>query len=176
LHHEDNKEDPGGRTLKRIGIVDTTFSRVDMGAIALDELRSLGGGFRTLRRTVPGVKDLPVECKKLLEEEDCDIVIALGMPGAKPIDKVCAHEASTGLIQVQLMTNKHIIEVFVHMDESPDEAGLVGLAENRTREHAKNAFYMVFDPEKLVRQAGTGQRQGFPDTGPAGSVKNAIHH
>jgi riboflavin synthase len=164
--------------LKRIGIVDTTFSRVDMGSIAVDELRTLGGGFRTVRRTVPGVKDLPVECKRLLEEEECDIVIALGMPGAQPIDKMCAHEASMGLIHAQLMTNRHIIEVFVHMDEAHDEGELVGLAERRTREHAINAYHMLFDPGKLARQAGTGQRQGFADEGPAGSgsANSAIHH
>jgi riboflavin synthase len=161
--------------LKRIGVVDTTFSRVDMGGIALDELRGLGSGFRTIRRTVPGVKDLPVECKILLEEEDCDIVIALGMPGKEPIDKVCAHEASTGLIQVQLMTNKHIIEVFVHMDEADDEPSLSALAENRTREHARNACKLLFRPEGLVKMAGTGQRQGFDDVGPL-TGKSAVYH
>jgi riboflavin synthase len=162
--------------VKRIGIVDTTFSRVDMGAIALDELRRIGSRFRTIRRTVPGVKDLPVECKRLFEEEDCDIVLALGMPGAQPIDKVCAHEASTGLIQVQLMTNKHIIEVFVHMDEASDDGALVRLAEKRTREHAANAYHLIFDPGRLVRQAGTGQRQGFADAGPAEEARSAVHH
>jgi riboflavin synthase len=162
--------------LKRIGIVDTTFSRVDMGAIAIAELRARGGSFRTVRRTVPGVKDLPVECKRLIEEEGCGIVIALGMPGAQPIDKMCAHEASLGLIQAQLLTNRHIVEVFVHMDESSDEAELVRLAERRTREHAANAYHMLFDPDHLVRQAGTGQRQGFRDVGPAGSGKSAVHH
>ena len=102
--------------MKIIGIVDTTFSRVDMGKAAIDELKNTGTGFRIERYTVPGVKDLPVACKKLFEEKNCDIVMALGMPGPKDIDKVCAHEASTGLIQVQILTNKHIIEVFVHMD------------------------------------------------------------
>ena len=103
--------------LKRIGIVDTTFSRIDMGSIASDELRSMGRGIRVIRRTVPGVKDLPVACKKMIEEEGCSIVMALGMPGPEPIDKMCAHEASQGLIQAQLMTNTHIVEVFIHMDE-----------------------------------------------------------
>ena len=107
--------------MKRIGIADTTFSRVDMGSIAIDELRNTGTGYKIERYTVPGVKDLPVACKKLMEEKECDIVMALGMPGPKDIDKVCAHEASTGLIRVQILTNKHIIEVFVHMDEAKDE-------------------------------------------------------
>jgi riboflavin synthase len=31
--------------MKRIGIADTTFARVDMGAIAEDELKRTGTGF-----------------------------------------------------------------------------------------------------------------------------------
>ncbi len=152
--------------MKRIGIADTTFSRVNMGSIAIDELKKTGTGFRTERYTVPGVKDLPVACKILFEEKDCDIVMALGMPGGEDIDKVCAHEASTGLISVQLMTNRHIIEVFVHMDEAKDEKELGWLTERRVREHAVNAYDLLFRPERLQKQAGTGQRQGFEDTGP----------
>lgn len=161
--------------MRRIGIVDTTFSRVDMGAAAEDWLRSEGRGIRTVRRTVPGVKDLPVECKRLIEEEDCELVMALGMPGKEPIDKMCAHEASLGLIQAQLMTNRHIIEVFVHMDEAKDDIGLRELAIGRTREHARNAYLLLFRPEALRAQAGTGQRQGFSDAGPV-DRKSAVHH
>ncbi len=161
--------------MKRIGVVDTTFSRVDMGSAAEDELRSLGRGVRTIRRTVPGVKDLPVECKKLIDEEGCELVMALGMPGKEPIDKMCAHEASMGLIQAQLMTDTHIIEVFVHMDEAPDERQLEELALARTREHARNAHLLLFRPEALRAQAGTGQRQGFRDAGPV-EGRSAVYH
>lgn len=152
--------------MKRIGIADTTFARVDMGNIAIDELKKLGTGFRIERYTVPGVKDLPVACKKLFIEKQCDIVMALGMPGAQEIDKMCAHEASTGLIQVQLIVDKHIIEVFVHEDEAKNEKELAWLAESRTREHAQNAYRLLFKPEALTKLAGTGQRQGFEDAGP----------
>lgn len=152
--------------MKRIGVVDTTFSRTDMGLFAVDELKKTGTGFKIERRTVPGVKDLPVAAKKLFDEDGCDIVIALGMPGKEEIDKICAHEASTGLIQVQLMTNKHIVEVFVHEDEAKDEKELVRLAERRAREHAVNAYDLLFRPERLVRNAGKGLRQGFEDVGP----------
>ena len=69
--------------MKLIGIADTTFARVDMGAAAIDELQRTGTGFKVVRYTVPGVKDLPVACKKLIEERGCDIVMALGMPGPK---------------------------------------------------------------------------------------------
>jgi riboflavin synthase len=152
--------------MKRIGVADTTFARVDMGAIAIDELKKLGTGFKVERYTVPGVKDLPVACKKLFSERQCDLIMALGMPGGQEIDKVCAHEASTALIHVQLMVEKHIIEVFVHEDEAKDEKELVFLAEQRTREHAANAYNLLFKPEELTRKAGTGQRQGFKDVGP----------
>lgn len=152
--------------MKRIGVVDTTFARVDMGGIAVDELKKTGTGFKVERRTVPGIKDLPVECKKLIEENECDIVLALGMPGKEPIDKMCAHESSQGLIQVQLLTNRHIVEVFVHMDEAKDDKELAWLAERRAREHAVNAFDLLFRPDKLIKNAGGGMRQGFEDVGP----------
>lgn len=152
--------------MKRIGVVDTTFARVDMGGFVVDELKRMGTGFKIVRRTVPGIKDLPVAAKKLIEEESCDIVVALGMPGPEQIDKMCAHEASTGLIQVQLMTNKHVIEVFVHEDEAKDPKELAWLAERRAREHAANAYDLLFRPERLVRNAGKGLRQGFEDVGP----------
>jgi riboflavin synthase len=150
----------------RVGIADTTFSRVNMGAIAVDELRK-HASVAIERVTVPGIKDLPVACKKLIEERRCDIVMALGMPGGKDKDKMCAHEASTGLIQCQLMTNTHIIEVFVHEDEAKDDRELAWLMEQRTREHAVNAVKLVLHPRDLERVAGTGQRQGFEDAGPA---------
>ncbi len=150
----------------RVGIADTTFSRVNMGAIAIDEVKR-HASVSIERITVPGIKDLPVACKKLIEERRCDIVIALGMPGGTEKDRLCAHEASQGLILTQLMTNTHIIEVFVHENEAKDEAELVWLAEQRTREHAVNVIKLVLYPEELVKDAGTGQRQGFPDIGPA---------
>ncbi|MCX8207528.1 MAG: riboflavin synthase, partial [Methanothrix sp.] len=105
----------------------------------------------------------------------CDIVIALGMPGAAPIDKACAHEASTGLIMAQLMTNRHIIEVFVHEDEAEDERALAMLAEKRAAEHAVNAIRLLFRPEELTRMAGTGQRQGFEDVGPLEGDGSGLH-
>jgi riboflavin synthase len=150
----------------KIGVADTTFSRVNMGAIALDELRKLSSV--TIERvTVPGIKDLPVACKKLIDERGCGIVMALGMPGGQEKDRMCAHEASLGLISCQLLTNTHIIEVFVHEDEAGGDRELAWLAEQRTREHARNVIMLAFTPEKMTREAGTGQRQGFPDAGPA---------
>lgn len=150
--------------MKKIGIVDTTFARWDMATVAMDELKQLCA-VKFERRTVPGIKDLPVEAKRLLEE-GCDIVMVFGMPGKTQIDKQCAHEASLGLIWAQLLTGKHIIEVFVYEDEKEDEKELAELAERRAREHARNIFRLLFKPEELIKMAGTGQREGGPDAGP----------
>ncbi len=150
----------------RVGVADTTFARINMGAVAIDELKK-HASVAIERVTVPGIKDLPVACKKLIEERRCDIVMALGMPGGKDKDKMCAHEASQGLILCQLMTNTHIIEVFVHEDEAKDDRELAWLMEQRTREHAVNAVKLVLRPQDLQKEAGTGQRQGFADAGPA---------
>jgi riboflavin synthase len=149
----------------KVGMVDTTFARVNMGKIAVDELRKISS-LPHERYTVPGIKDLPVAAKKLIEERSCDVVVAMGMVGREPIDKQCAHEASMGLIWTQLMTNRHIIEVFVHEDEAEDEKELLALTENRVREHVQNAIDLLLNQKKLQKLAGTGQRQGFPDVGP----------
>jgi len=152
--------------MKKIGVADTTFARYDMARSAINELKSNDTGFKIIRYTVPGVKDLPVACKKLFDEQKCDIVIALGMPGPKPIDKQCAHEASLGLMQTQLMCNKHIIEVFVHEDEAKNEKELAWLADKRAREHALNILNLLFHPHKLTKNTGKGLREGFEDAGP----------
>jgi len=152
--------------MKKIGVVDTTFARYDMAKAAIDELKSNDTGFKIIRYTVPGIKDLPVACKKLFEERECDIVIALGMPGPMPIDKQCAHEASLGLMQTQLMCNRHILEVFVHEDETKDKKELVWLADKRAREHELNALDLLFHPDNLTKNAGKGLREGFEDAGP----------
>jgi len=96
-------------------------------------------------------------------------VMALGMPGSKPIDKQCAHESSMGLMQTQLLCNKHIIEVFVHEDEAKDEKELAWLTDRRAREHAINVLDLLFHPDKLTKQAGSGLREGFED---ARSLRN----
>jgi riboflavin synthase len=152
--------------MKKIGIVDTTFARYDMGNAAIDELKSNATGFKIVRYTVPGIKDIPVACKILFEEKNCDLILAFGMPGPKPIDKQCAHEASTGIIQTQILCNKHVLEVFVHEDESDDEENLAWLADRRAREHALNAINLLFNREELIKKAGKGLREGFEDAGP----------
>ncbi|MFX0188843.1 MAG: riboflavin synthase [Candidatus Hodarchaeota archaeon] len=149
-----------------VGIADTTFARVDMGAMVIDEIESITSKMRLIRYTVPGMKDLPVACKILFDQHNCEMCIALGMPGPAEKDKVCAHEASQGIIMCQLMTGKHIIECFVHEDEAETPEELIKVCDNRAREHAQNVLKLLFDKEWLEKNAGKGLRQGYPDAGP----------
>jgi len=163
------------RTVDRIGVVDTMFARYDMGAEAVAELAGCpghGDRFEVVRRTVPGFKDLGVACKKLVEEDGCRIVVALGMPGRAAIDQVCAHEASQGIMLAQLLTNTHVLEVFVHENEEEDPERLADVCVNRARKHARNAYWMLYEPEQLRRRAGQGIRQGYGDAGPLTSPQS----
>ena len=167
-HHREPVPRPPEARGPRYGIVDTTFSTVNMGDIAVATLRKLGiQDSRIVRKTVPGFKDLAVAALNLVQKDGCAVAIACGMPGPEPIDKQCGHEASLAIGQAQLMAGAHILEVFVHMDEARDDATLVRLCENRVAEHAVNAYWLAEHPEELVKRAGTGQRQGFEDVGPA---------
>ena len=91
--------------------------------------------------------------------------MAFGMPGHMPIDKQCSHEASIGMQQVQLMANKHILEVFVHMDEAKSNKELFEIAKNRAEKHALNALALLKGKTELTKYAGTGRRQGKDDIG-----------
>lgn len=152
--------------MKRIGIADTMFARYDMGPLAVRTLRDSGENVKVERYTVPGVKDLPVACKILFDDYNCDIVMALGMPGQMPIDKQCTHEASLGLMRVQLEQKKHIIEVFVHLDEAENDKKLTEIVKNRTKKHAINALALLKGKTELTKYAGQGKRQGREDAGP----------
>ena len=153
----------------KIGVVDTMVARYDMGAAARAELETCPGygqDFEVISRTVPGFKDLAVSAKNLIERDGCSIVVALGMPGSAPVDKQCAHEAAMGIMQAQLMTSTPILEVFVHEDEASDPKVLAQVFENRSRDHARNAYWLLFAPEELAKRAGQGIRQGFGHAGP----------
>jgi riboflavin synthase len=125
-----------------IDIVDTTFSRANMGAFVVDKLKRHTSTC-IIRVTVPGLKNIPVAAKKLIEEEWGDIIMT------------------------QLMTNKHIIEVFVHKDEAKDDVELVWMLEQRMREHVINVVPMLTRPQDMTKFSGTCQHQGFADSGPA---------
>ena len=145
--------------MKKIGVADTTFARVDMAKFAIEVIKK-NSDAKIIRYTVPGFKDLPVACKKLIEEDKCDIVIALGMAGKTPIDKTCAHEAALGLQDVQLMTNKHIMEVFVFSDEAKTGKEIYEIAKDRSGKHALNAIALLKGKTELTKYAGMGRRQG----------------
>lgn len=152
---------------KRFAVVDTMFARGNMAEIVEKVLLESGYPVEIVRSTVPGFKDLGVECKKLLEEKNCDIAIALGMAGSKKIDFQCAHEASIGIQFAKLLTNKHIIEVFVFESEAKgSKKRLAEIMRDRTRKHALNALWLVFAPGELLKRAGTGQRQGHKNAEP----------
>ena len=153
----------------KIAIVDTMFSRINMGEIALGELNRYvrEKNIQNIiheRKTVPGIKDLAVVCKQMLAK-DCDIAIALGMVGGAPIDKQCAHEASLGIQMAKMLTNKQIIEVFVHENEAWSEKEFVQIAENRIKKHVQNAVDILVDEKSLTQRAGMGIRQGKDDEG-----------
>lgn len=150
--------------MTKIGIADTTFARVDMADFAIDVIKK-NSEHEIERYTVPGFKDLPVACLRLFEDYDCDIVMAFGMAGAAPIDQQCAHEASTGNQNVELRVKKHIIEVFVHMDEANNDKELYEIAKNRSEKHALNALELLKSKTALTNFAGKGRRQGKEDEG-----------
>ena len=149
--------------MKKIAVVDTMFSRGDMGKVSIDALEKVAMQNNWLigivRKTVPGVKDIPVAMLQLLEE-GCFAGIALGMSGSAPIDKQCAHEASLGIQQVQLITRKIVLEVFVHEDEARTDNELAEIMSIRASKHALNLLWMLFSPEELTKRAGSGERQG----------------
>ncbi len=149
----------------KIGIADTTFSRVNMFDFVEQQLTESGFQGDIERFTVPGIKDLPVACQKLFQQHNCDLVIALGMPGPEKIDKTCSHEASLSIQRVQLSENKFILEVFVHMDEAKTEEQLYSIAEQRTKKHVLNALALLESKTVLSEFAGKGRRQGFSDEG-----------
>lgn len=152
--------------MKTIAVVDTTFARVDMATPAVQALRRSGTGFRVIRRTVPGIKDLPVAARQAFQG-GADLCLVLGMPGKAAYDQTCAHEASMGLIYAGVLEAKPVVECFVFENEAEDDKTLAKLAGRRAAEHALNAYHLLFRPQALQRSAGQGLRQGLPDAGPA---------
>ncbi len=154
----------------KIGVADTTFAQINMFNVvekAFVDMQKEDGSLdiEIVRYTVPGIKDLPVACKLLLTNNKCDIAIALGIPGSMPIDKQCSHEASIGIQHAMLMTNKHILEVFVHADEEKEQKKLIALAYDRAYKHAQNAVSLLKGYTTLTPRAGKGLRQGKQHVG-----------
>ncbi len=149
----------------RIGLADTTFSQVDMASFAVSVLKKDAPSFEIERYTGPGFKDLPVASKKLIEEHHCDIVLAFGWAGSEKIDEQCAMEANIALMNAELLTNKHILKVFVFSSESSDPKILFNLAKDRVEKHTRNALALLRGKEELSTYAGKGLRQGSSHRG-----------
>jgi riboflavin synthase len=150
--------------MTRYGIVDTTFSRIDMGKLAYETIRKEDPDCEILRYTVPGIKDLPIGATMLLER-GCDGVITVGWVGKTNLDKYSYLATSIGLIQAQLLAKKHIIDVTVHEDEV-EESKLFSLAKDRVSKHAVNLVKLVCDGgNSLSSFAGKGLRQGYNNAG-----------
>jgi riboflavin synthase len=148
-----------------IGVIDTSFARVDMAKEAIEIITQHLPRARIIRYTVPGIKDIPIACKKVLEE--ADIAISLGWVGRSLIDKYSYLAASIGLTFVQILTGKHVIDVTVHEEEADSEKELYRIAVNRAQKHALNlVILLTMGREGLTPYAGTGLRQGHPDAGP----------
>lgn len=153
-------------------VVDTTFARVDMGAIVAQRITNTApeGDLAVERVTVPGFKDLTAASRRAIDD-GAAIVVACGMPGPEPIDESCAREASLGLQTVQALTGVPVLEVFVHTaealheDATVNEDHLVEICRRRCEGHADNAVRMVLGTSAMTKRAGTGRRQGADDEG-----------
>ncbi len=156
----------------RVVVIDTTFARVDMGAIVSRRITETAppGELIVDRVTVPGFKDLTAASRRAIDD-GAAIGVACAMPGPEPIDEACAREASLGLQAVQALTGVAVLEVFVHMTEAlnadgaVDDDHLVEICRRRCEGHADNAIWMVLDPAAMTSRAGTGRRQGADDEG-----------
>lgn len=150
---------------KTVGITDTMYARYDMGQLAIDTLRE-HSDVSIERYTVPGYNEQPLACKRLIEDYDCDIVIAVGMASPYSHNKDYLQTASKGFQQVSLETGTHVLEVFVAEDEAKTKDDLIDIIEDRVTEHSENALDLLAGKETMTPRAGKGIRQGGPDVGP----------
>jgi len=152
--------------LTTICIVDTTFARVDMAKYAIEVLQNLMPDARIIRRTVPGIKDIPAAMRILMDKAGCDAGIVFGWVGSSLTDKISYAVYSLAIQLLQLYYGKHVIDVTVHEDEAEEPRKLKEIAVDRARKHAENLYLLLRKPDELTRRAGTGQRQGYPSPGP----------
>jgi len=147
----------------RIGIVDTTFARVDFAKYAMEEIRSLSPDSSIERITVPGFKNTPWAAKQLINR-GCDGVLVFGWIGRTLVDKITYAVGSMGLVLLQVQYDKPILDVTVHEDEAEEDMELLRIAIDRCRKHTRNLIYLLRGD--LTKWAGKGLRQGRPDVGP----------
>jgi len=149
----------------RIGVIDTTFSNIDTASIAIKEIKRLANQVTIRRYTVPGLRDIPLACKILIEREKCGIVLATGMVSRKGAEKQVENQAVQGIMMVQLQTGRHVITAFFDEHETRDKTKLYTIVVDRVRKHAQNSLKLLAVPESLTDYAGLGLRQGGKDVG-----------
>ncbi len=149
----------------RIGVIDTTFSNIDTASIAIKEIKRLANQVTIRRYTVPGLRDIPLACKILIEREKCGIVLATGMVSRKGAEKQVENQAVQGIMMVQLQTGRHVITAFFDEHETRDKTKLYTIVVDRVRKHAQNSLKLLAVPESLTDYAGLGLRQGGRDVG-----------
>jgi riboflavin synthase len=137
-----------------------------MASVAIEKLKTLMPSVQIFRRTVPGIKDIPVAVKKLMVEKECDAGMVFGWVGPSLTDKISYAVYSLAIQMVQLDLLKPIVDVTVHEDEAEDEKTLYRVAVDRAEKHAENLYLMLYRPDEMEKRAGTGRRQGWPDVGP----------
>lgn len=152
--------------MKKIGIVDTAYSRVDMAKVINLEFEQMQRdhcqSIELLRATVPGHKELAVGALQLLEVWQCDVCIVLGWVGSKDSDLTSAHEASIAVAMAKVKTSRHILECFV-FESKHDESDLCDIASNRAVAHLKSALQLVSDNVLTAIQSSIGDREGEPN-------------
>jgi riboflavin synthase len=149
----------------RIGVIDTTFSNIDTASIAIKEIKRLANQVTIRRYTVPGLRDIPLACKILIEREKCGIILATGMVSRKGAEKQVENQAVQGIMMVQLETGRHVITAFFDEHETRDKTKLYKIVVDRVRKHAQNSLKLLAVPESLTDFAGLGLRQGGKDVG-----------
>ena len=119
---------------------------------------SAGTGFGSSAATVPGIKDLPVAVRQLLPVRGRDLCLAFGMPGKAKYDKVCAHEASLGLIYAGVLEAKPVVECFVFEAEAQGRARARDARPNGApRSTRRTPSDLLSGAQALARAGGHGR-------------------
>ncbi len=149
--------------MKKIGIVDTAYSRVDMAKVVCNFFRQnelkIGNNIEIIRATVPGHKELAVGALSLFEKNDCDVCIVFGWVGPKESDLVSAHEAALAIAFGKVKVSRHILECFV-FESQHEETALKDIATNRAIAHMKSALSIVSDDSLSSIKSSIGDREG----------------
>lgn len=149
--------------MKKIGIIDTAYSRVDMATVIEDEFRNTQlidyQPVELVFATVPGHKELAVGALRLIENNQCNICITLGWVGPKECDQTSAHEAALAIAMAKVKTSCHILECFI-FEANYNEEDLAKIASKCAVSHLKSALQLVsVDPMRAV-PSSIGDREG----------------